>query len=152
MMSKRFLIILFMFSAITGCSRNNKADLLYTSEQIDSLAFETKHTNEKNGGNIIFSDYNHGVNKQESKGLMYNRLTFFAICFESVEQASSEALRLNQYYSRNWLFDRVQGEPILEDYVIKTFKAINPNKKTQRAPKKHTESLEVEHAAPEVHH
>lgn len=93
---------------------------------------------------IPFYDYSPGVNKPNSKTLIYERLKFYAVEFETEEQAKSEALRLNQYYSRNYLLDRVEGEPILEDYVIATFKGANPNRAIQRVPKKEGHS---EHGA-----
>jgi hypothetical protein len=88
---------------------------------------------------IPFSEYSHGVNKIISKTYIYNRLRFYAIGFNSVEEAKKEAIRLNQYYSHNFVFDQVEGEPLLEDLVIETFHAKNPKRNIQRVPKK-TES------------
>ena len=86
---------------------------------------------------------------------MFERLAFFAVEFETEDQARAEALRLNQYYARNWLLDRVEGEPVLEDYVIETFHAINPKKRIQRVPKKHAvegEQKEGEHGEHKEEH
>ncbi|MDD4973293.1 MAG: hypothetical protein PHY93_03035 [Bacteriovorax sp.] len=152
---KKVLIILFVILALVACSKKDeKIELKYSVVEIDNLAHETSHSNEKGESGLKFSDYAPGVNSLESKALMYKRLTFFAVSFDTVEQARSEALRLNQYYARNWLFDRVEGEPILEDYVIETFKGINPKRQLQRIPKKHEESTSESHeAAPAaVHH
>lgn len=114
------------------------ASAKYTIEEFDKLASESSLNKEKSD-TPQFSDYSPGVNRLESKSLIYERLAFFAIAFENEEQARKEAIRLNQYYARNWLFDRVQGEPLLEDYVILTFKAMNPTKKIQRVPIKSSE-------------
>jgi hypothetical protein len=136
---KNYLLVI-LFSVLVACSKKaENVELKYTLEEIDNLAHETSHSNEKNGGGLKLSDYAPGVNQLESKALMYKRLTFFAVSFESTEQARSEALRLNQYYARNWLFDRVEGEPLLEDYVINSFKAVNPKRHIQRTPKIHEE-------------
>jgi len=43
--------------------------------------------------------------------------------FESEEQAMKDAQRLGQYYARNWLFDNVTGEPVLESFVKKVYGA-----------------------------
>lgn len=126
-------VLVFTFH---GCSKKSNApSVKYTVEEFDSLAHEASLNKEKSD-TPQFSDYSPGVNRLESKSLIYKRLAFFAISFENEDQARSEAMRLNQYYARNWLFDRIQGEPVLEDYVIEAFKAINPNKKIQRVPKK----------------
>lgn len=124
-----------------------------------ALAHEASLSTDKTD-TIKFSDYSPGVSPVESKALKYQRLIFFAIAFNSVEEARNEAKRLNQYYSRNWLFDRVEGEPVLEDYLITTFKAVNPNRKIQRIPKVpvHGEEHGEEHgeghgeSAPPAHH
>lgn len=142
-MKKKLFIFLFLITTFFACSKKNEEiELKYSVLEIDNLAHESERGHEKNGDGIKFSDYAPGVNPVESKSLIYKRLSFFAISFDKVEQARSEAFRLNQYYARNWLFDRVEGEPILEDYVIETFKASNPKRQTQRVPKTH----------PPVHH
>ncbi|HAZ13328.1 MAG: hypothetical protein A2X86_15105 [Bdellovibrionales bacterium GWA2_49_15] len=43
--------------------------------------------------------------------------------FASEDQAKAEALRLNQYYFKNWVFDNVTNEPILEHFVKNAFNA-----------------------------
>ncbi len=137
MMRAALIILLFSFAS---CSKKKEVvSLKYTQEEFMKLASEASLSNEKGDG-IKFSDYSPGVNTLESKALMFNRLVFFAIEFETEEQAKNEALRLNQYYSRNWLFDRVEGEPVLEDFVIEKFKAINPKRTIQRVPKKHEDT------------
>ena len=90
---------------------------------------------DKDAANAInFSDYSSGADKVNSKALVYERLSFAAIAFGTLEEAKLEASRLNQYYSRNWLFDKVEGEPILEDLIIVKFHAENPKRRTQRVP------------------
>ncbi len=43
--------------------------------------------------------------------------------FRTEEQARAEALRLDQYYYHNWLFDDVVKEPILENFVKEAYEA-----------------------------
>jgi hypothetical protein len=154
MIFRKLIFILFLFSGFVACSKKvEKVELKYTSEEFTKLSAETSPMGSKGEGDIKFSEYAQGANHLESKGLIYKRLSFFAISFETVEQARLEALRLNQYFARNWLFDRVQGEPVLEDYVIENFKAINPNKLIQRVPKKAVEGHhEGHHEGAPAHH
>lgn len=140
----RLVLIALCFIQLACSKKVEKVELRYTPEEFMTLAHETSLSTEKGEGEIKFSDYSPGVNRLDSRALVYKRLSFFAIEFETVDQARSEALRLNQYYSRNWLFDRVEGEPVLEDYVIETFKATNPKRQIQRVPKKHEEKPEAE--------
>jgi hypothetical protein len=134
----RIVLALALTLVVISCSKKQQnAEPKYTAEEFMALAHEAQPSNEKGEGALKLSDYSSGVNRTESRALKYNRLTFFAVEFATSEEAKSEALRLNQYYTRNWLLDHVEGEPILEDYVIETFKASNPRRHVQRVPKKH---------------
>lgn len=137
MEKKHLFLIFFILLTFFSCSKKEKVvELKYTVTDIDNIAHETSPSNEKGEGAMNIADYSPGVNALESKALMYKHLSFFAVSFETTELARNEALRLNQYYSRNWLFDRVEGEPVLEDYVILKFNAQNPKRQKQRTPKK----------------
>jgi hypothetical protein len=141
------LVLLSIFLVIsTACNKNaHIVSLKYTPEEFDHLSSGASSVSPVGINAIPFSDYSPGVNKINSKTLIFERLKFYAVELESEELAKNEALRLNQYYSRNYLLDRVEGEPILEDYVIKTFSAKNPNRTLQRSPKKE-EGHQSEHA------
>ena len=133
----KVLILSLSLLFVSGCSKKVVApELKYTQEEFDHIMNSTSATPDKDVANAInFSDYSSGVDRGNSKALIYERLSFAVIAFETQTQAKSEAQRLNQYYSRNWLFDKVEGEPILEDLVIVKFHAENPKRKTQRIPK-----------------
>lgn len=132
----KFLILVMSLMIISGCSKKEVApELKYTVEEFDAIISTTSATPDKTASNAInFSDYSPGVNRVSSKPMIYQRLSFAVIAFETEQQAKGEALRLNQYYSRNWLFDKVEGEPLLEDLVIARFHAVNPKRRTQRTP------------------
>ncbi|MEK6625710.1 MAG: hypothetical protein AABY86_12115 [Bdellovibrionota bacterium] len=49
-----------------------------------------------------------------------------AIEFQTEELAKLEAFRLDQYYYKNWVFDNVTNEPILEHFVKNAFAAQRP--------------------------
>lgn len=51
------------------------------------------------------------------KGMMFNALTY-----PDQKTAINAAKRIRGYYSRNWAFDEVRGEPVLERIVVKYLK------------------------------
>ena len=53
-------------------------------------------------------------------------LDFIAIEFNNQAQAQSAAKKINGWYSRNWIFDDVTGEPTLERFVQKALEAKKP--------------------------
>ncbi len=55
------------------------------------------------------------------------KITVVVVQFDSEENAARAAKIINQYYARNWVFDDVTGEPVLEHFVKKVFDAKNPN-------------------------
>lgn len=143
----KILIYSLLFSLVFACSKKHQEGEKYTIEEFNALVAESGAQPDKTGTVITFSDYAPGVSRVNSKNLIYERLSFFALEFESEKEARDEAKRLNQYYSKNWLFDRVNGEPILEDFVIVKFHAIAPNRVTQRKPI-HTPAAASAHGAP----
>lgn len=132
----KVLILTLSLIIISGCSKKEVApELKYTQEEFDLIMNSTAAAPDKNNANAInYSDYSTGADRVNSKALIYERLSFAAVAFETPKQARDEAMRLNQYYSRNWLFDKVEGEPILEDLVIVKFHATNPKRRSQRIP------------------
>lgn len=130
-----FLLLAMLFTSVACSKKKEIVEPRFTVEELTALAHNATVSSEKGEEAIQFSDYAPGVNKAESKSFRFERLVFYAIKFETTEEARSEAQRLNQYYARNWLFDRVEGEPLLEDFVITTFQAKNPNRQIQRKPK-----------------
>lgn len=128
-------------------------DLKYTLEEFNVILDGAGALADKNNANAIrFEDYSPGVNRVNSRPMVYERLSFAVIEFESEKEAREEAFRLNQYYSRNWLFDKVEGEPILEDLVIVKFHATNPKRTVQRKPVNIPKESHGEgHAAPAGH-
>lgn len=153
-MSKVLFFLLFTTFFLMSCSKKHKeVEPIYTPEEFQSLTANLTAVNPTGENAIPFHEYTPKVNKLISKTFVHERLRFYAIGFDSVEDARAEAKRLNQYYSHNYMFDQVEGEPVLEDYVITQFKAMNPNKTVQRVPKKHGEAHGATHgeAAP-AHH
>lgn len=146
-MHKFYIIVLGGVMLLSGCSKkDHAADLKYTPEEFTHIMSTISATDDKNTANAInFADYAPGVVPAHSRPMIYERLSFAIIEFETEKQARDEAIRLNQYYSRNVLFDKVDGEPLLEDLVIVKFHAVNPNKAVQRKPKN------IPHAPAEAH-
>lgn len=134
-MNRNLICVFLLGLTLISCSKKHEDHgLKYTDEEFTHILNESGAMADKSGAAINFSDYVPGVNRVSAKTLSYEKLQFYALEFESEAQAKSEAMRLNQYYVRNWLFDRVEGEPILEDLVIIKFKAINPKRVVQRKP------------------
>ena len=53
-------------------------------------------------------------------------LEMIAVEFMTEEQAKRAAIKYRGYYLRNWFFDDVAGEPLLEAFVLNKLNAIKP--------------------------
>ncbi|MBF0206193.1 MAG: hypothetical protein HQK53_04830 [Oligoflexia bacterium] len=66
------------------------------------------------------------------KGCIYGitvsawNMIMLAILFDNEENARRAATRFDAYYKYNWMFDEIQNEPYLQDFVIKTYGAERP--------------------------
>jgi hypothetical protein len=147
---KFILLVMFLFSSFACSKKHEEQNLKYTLEEFNHLLDNSGAVPDKKVTSINFSDYGIGVGRTTSRAMEYQRLGFYAIEFETQSQAHSEAVRLNQYYSRNWLFDRTEGEPVLEDFVINTFGATNPNRRLQRKPKALPKVDKIDHSSGEA--
>lgn len=58
--------------------------------------------------------------------VMVKNLEMIAVEFSSEEQAKNAAIKFRGYYARNWLFDDVSGEPVLEKFVSEKLQAKKP--------------------------
>lgn len=113
---------------ITGCS--GESDTI-SKMDLFMMARETYPDVEL----ILPKDMNSGVKCSEygdgcvsGKFIKIHRLVFPAVEFETSEAACKSAFNIDQYCYKNWVFDDVVGEPILERYIKKTFKAKRPAK------------------------
>jgi hypothetical protein len=62
------------------------------------------------------------------KRVVFRGLQLIVLRYDSTKNACKAALEIGQWYSRNWLFDDVTGEPILEDFLKKAYDAKRPTK------------------------
>ncbi len=66
-------------------------------------------------------------------------LDFVILEFDSEKAAKNEAARLKQFYTRNWVFDDVSKEPLLEKFVKKAFRAKRAKNISQKESKTQVE-------------
>lgn len=74
------------------------------------------------GDGIKCEDY--GVGCIAGHTVLIKGLEMIAVEFEKPEQAKLAAVVVDGYYFKNWLLDDVNGEPVLEKFVKKTYDAI----------------------------
>ncbi len=55
------------------------------------------------------------------------RIQMIAVEFTDEASALAAAKKFRGYYSRNWLFDDVSGEPLLEKFVVEALEAKRPD-------------------------
>ncbi len=72
---------------------------------------------------VVCSQYGAGCIKGSGKRVLVRKVELIVIQFNTEEDAKKEAARLGQWYARNWLLDDVHNEPVLEDFVVRAFKA-----------------------------
>lgn len=77
---------------------------------------------------ILCKNYGEGCVKGTGRRIKIKKVEVIAIMFKTTADAKKEALKINQYYARNWVFDDVKGEPIQEKFLIDTYNAIDAKK------------------------
>jgi len=116
------LMNLFFISCKEEEPKYTKEQLYFMAKEIDSnLSFVLPKTL-KDG--IKCSDYIEGCLSGHT--VRARGLEMIAVEFAFEKQARDAAIKYNGYYLRNWMFDDVSGEPLLEDFV-KLLKAEKPS-------------------------
>lgn len=130
-------ILLSFFVLFSSCSKKTEAPERLKVEELVKNLGPVKEVKKGDATAVPFRPeyYGTGLIPNSYKILSYKDLSFLVVEFESEEMAKNEALRLKQYFHKNWLIDEVSGEPSLEDLIIYKIHAVNPSVKTQRVPK-----------------
>jgi hypothetical protein len=122
----KILFIFFLHLLVISCS---KKELSYSKEQLFKMAKE----GDPDLSFVLPKSINEGINcKDYSEGCVsghtvkIKNLELIAVEFMTEDQAKLAALKVRGYYSRNWVFDDVTGEPTLESFVQKYLEAKKP--------------------------
>jgi hypothetical protein len=121
---KAFLVVfnIFLFASCTK-------ELKYTKEQLYDMAKDADATTtfilpRSMEEGVHCTDYPEGCVSAHT--VQVQNLNFIGVEFLTEEQAKFAAKKFRGYYSRNWLFDDVAGEPTLEKFVVKSLEAKKP--------------------------
>lgn len=72
--------------------------------------------------------YPDGCIEASPKRFKIRLVEMIVVQYRTTHKACLAALKLNQYYTRNWLFDDVTNEPVLESFVKTVYDAKAPKK------------------------
>lgn len=121
---KAYLFILLLMT-LASCTK----ELKYSKEQLYSRALKADSSvsfvlpkTMREG--IHCTDYPEGC--VAGHMVQMRKLDFIAVEFMTEDQAKFAAKKVRGYYVRNWLFDDVTGEPILERFVTESLEAKKP--------------------------
>jgi hypothetical protein len=135
----KWILLVLLLVLGTSCSEEE----VYTQKELWYMAIEVDPDIELVGiasheehRRILCKNYGPGCVKGTGRRIKVKKVEIIAIMFETKEQARAEALRIDQYYARNWVFDDIKGEPLQEAFVKKAFKAIDAKAEYMTAKEK----------------
>ena len=131
-MKTHFFLFLVSFSLIfSGCEEKEKtwsaADLWLMGIAEEKSLEQVPIPQHEEHRRIVCKNYGPGCVAGSGKRIKFKGVEFIVLMFQSTKQAKAEAYRLNQFYSRNWLFDEVTGEPIVESFLRRVYDVKNPH-------------------------
>ncbi|MBL7664461.1 MAG: hypothetical protein JNM93_04965 [Bacteriovoracaceae bacterium] len=125
---KKILSLLVVLVTVASCScskeepKLTKVDIMLMIYKGDNTAEEVLPRDMNSG--VKCTDYGPGCLRGYQGRILGLDATF--VEFETDEQALAEATRVNGYYLKNWLFDDVSGEPVLERFFKRYLNAKRP--------------------------
>ncbi len=129
---KDFLVFIALFLttlSFTSCSKEEiytPIDMYMMATRFDPKVEEVRIVDPSRS--LSCDHYFEGCIKNSPKRFKIRLVEMVVVQFHNSGYACKAALKLNQYYTRNWLFDDVTDEPVLEDFVKKVWDAKNPKK------------------------
>jgi hypothetical protein len=127
------LILSLALLPACSCSREESwspKELWYTAREaepnIELVLIPVGHEHRR----IVCEDYPlEGCVKGTGKRVLIKKVELIVIQYDSRRHACEAALKIKQWYSRDWVLDDVTDEPVLEDFVKKVFNAYRPKRK-----------------------
>jgi len=133
----KYLAIIFLLFA---CAKEEET---YTKAEIYSMAI--KH--DEKAELIIPESIEEGVKCSEygpgCKAAFLAKifgLEIRVIEYENSEFARKDAITMGEFYKGTWVFDEIAGEPVLERFVTKVYKATNPAREILEEKRKFEEA------------
>lgn len=80
---------------------------------------------------ILCTNYGPGCVLGSGKRVELKGVEIVVVEFENEQLAKEEALRLDQMYARNWLFDEVMTEPVVKSFIKRVYGATSPRSKSK---------------------
>lgn len=119
--------IVFFLVLLMGCSCSDPN--IWSEYDLYNLAIKIEPEIEI----ILPKDITSGVQCRDyppgcirGKRAKLRRVIMTVVEFENEKAAKNAAFHINQYYAKNWVFDDISGEPVLESFVKEAFGAVNP--------------------------
>lgn len=122
-----FFIFILLFSS---CSKEVK----YSASDMWGMAYKKDPTIElliitDPKKRVLCENYNvTGCIPGSGKRIKVRLVELMAMEFDTEENARKAAISYDQYYAKNWFFDEVKGEPVLESFIKEVYNAKNPKK------------------------
>lgn len=123
-----FICTLSMISVLSSCSKEKKytaIDMYMMATKFDPKVEEVRVTDPTKS--LKCSMYPEGCIQNSPRRFKVRLVNMIVVEYHSTKKACEAAKKLDQFYIRNWLFDDVKGEPVLEDFVKRVYDAKNPS-------------------------
>lgn len=117
----RFVLLLFL---LFGCEeRPSSVDNLALLEMAREVESDIELVVPKSFDHVLVDCKGYTPSCSAGYKVKVRGITVVALHYLTFEDAYRAARRINAYWFRNWVFDDVKGEPVLERFVIKAFDA-----------------------------
>lgn len=131
MFSKKNANLIFLWALVNMLITSCSGDPKYTAMQMFQMAYDVDPSIEEVRINdpalsIRCSDYPPGCVPNSGKRFKVRLVELIVVQYQNQTLAREAARKLGQYYVRNWLFDDVSGEAVLENFVTQVYGAEKP--------------------------
>ena len=121
---KKLLLLFIFISSCSGEENYSPMDIFMKAYKFDSTIEEV--VIKDSSRSIHCTNYPEGCIPYSPKRFKIRLVEMAVIQYRSQSLACQAALKLDEYYVGNWIFDNVKNEPVLESFVKQVYNAKNP--------------------------
>lgn len=132
----KYLFLIPFLILLNSCSKNEETlsakDMWFKAIEFDPKIELVPIPTHESHKRVLCEHYQtEGCVVGSGKRIKVRLVEMPVIQFEKAEQACKAAKIVSQYYAKNWLFDQVNNEPVLESFVKEAFGAKKVDKTTE---------------------
>lgn len=134
----KYILLIFCLLLCASCSKSERwsaTEMWFMALDEDPNVRQVPIPTHEQHRRILCINYGKGCISGSGKRVELKGVEIVVVEFENEDLAKEEALRINQMYARNWVFDEVINEPVVRSFITRVYGAVAPREELKKDSK-----------------